>query len=64
MLHAEADSSASGLYVPLTQRDSGCFAGHGRTRDVIRGSADNSQMGQREDAPLRMFVAFDGDIAR
>ncbi|WP_454765066.1 DUF3047 domain-containing protein [Cupriavidus campinensis] len=59
VLHAQADSSASGLYVPLSQRDPGTLRWTWKTRDVIR-SADNG-MGQREDAPLRIFVAFDGD---
>lgn len=62
VLHAQADSSASGLYVPLTQRDPGMLRWMWKTRDVIR-SADNA-MGQREDAPLRIFVAFDGDTAK
>nr|WP_231906802.1 DUF3047 domain-containing protein [Cupriavidus sp. D384] len=59
VLHAEADGSASGLYVPLTQRDPGTLRWMWRTRDVIR-VADNA-VGHREDAPLRIFVAFDGD---
>lgn len=59
VLHAEADSSASGLYVPLAQRNAGAIRWTWKTRDVIR-NADNSQK-QREDAPLRLFVAFDGD---
>ncbi|CAG9178224.1 DUF3047 domain-containing protein [Cupriavidus pampae] len=59
VLHAEADSSASGLYVPLEQRTAGGIRWTWKTRDVIRG-ADNGEK-QREDAPLRLFVAFDGD---
>lgn len=59
VLHAEADSSASGLYVPLEQRNAGTIRWTWKTRDIIR-SADNGQK-QREDAPLRLFVAFDGD---
>ncbi|MGO4332905.1 DUF3047 domain-containing protein [Cupriavidus sp. 2TAF22] len=59
VLHAEADSSASGLYVPLVSRDAGMLNWTWKTRDVIR-SADNTQA-PREDAPLRIFVAFDGD---
>lgn len=59
VLHAQADSSASGLYVPLAQRDAGTLRWMWKTRDIIR-SADNG-MGQREDAPLRIFVAFEGD---
>ncbi|WP_420996520.1 DUF3047 domain-containing protein [Cupriavidus sp. 30B13] len=59
VLHAEADSSASGLYVPLTSRDPGVLNWTWKTRDVIR-TADNSQA-PREDSPLRIFVAFDGD---
>ena len=59
VLHAEADSSASGLYVPLAQRNAGAIRWTWKTRDVIR-NADNGQK-QREDAPLRLFVAFDGD---
>lgn len=61
VLHAQADSSASGLYVPLTSRDAGKLRWMWKTRDVIR-SADNG-VGQREDAPLRVFVAFEGDLA-
>lgn len=59
VLHAEADNSASGLYVPLTQRDPGTLRWMWKTRDVIR-VADNA-VSHREDAPLRIFVAFDGD---
>lgn len=59
VLHAEADGSASGLYVPLTQRDPGMLRWMWKTRDVIR-VADNA-VSHREDAPLRIFVAFDGD---
>ncbi|MGO4808501.1 DUF3047 domain-containing protein [Cupriavidus sp. 2MCAB6] len=59
VLHAEADSSASGLYVPLVGREPGMLNWTWKTRDVIR-SADNSQA-PREDSPLRIFVAFDGD---
>ncbi|GAB7549264.1 DUF3047 domain-containing protein [Cupriavidus sp. 8B] len=59
VLHAEADNSASGLYVPLVGREPGMLNWTWKTRDVIR-SADNS-LAPREDAPLRIFVAFDGD---
>ncbi|AOY92643.1 hypothetical protein BKK79_13320 [Cupriavidus sp. USMAA2-4] len=59
VMHAQADASASGLYVPLTARDAGMLRWAWRTRDVIR-TADNT-LGSREDAPLRVFVAFDGD---
>ncbi|WP_253930369.1 DUF3047 domain-containing protein [Cupriavidus basilensis] len=59
VLHAEADSSASGLYVPLVGREPGTLNWTWKTRDVIR-SADNS-LAPREDSPLRIFVAFDGD---
>jgi len=59
VLHAVADGSASGLYVPLTQRDAGTLRWMWKTNDVIR-VADNA-VSHREDAPLRIFVAFDGD---
>lgn len=59
VLHAEADGSASGLYVPLMQRDPKTLRWMWKTRDVIR-VADNA-VSHREDAPLRIFVAFDGD---
>nr|WP_257993102.1 DUF3047 domain-containing protein [Cupriavidus pauculus] len=59
VLHAEADGSASGLYVPLTERDPRMLRWMWKTRDVIR-VADNA-VSHREDAPLRIFVAFDGD---
>lgn len=59
VLHAQADSSASGLYVPLVGREPGMLNWTWKTRDVIR-SADNS-LAPREDSPLRIFVAFDGD---
>lgn len=59
VLHARADSSASGLYVPLTGREPGKLRWSWKTRDVID-DADNAK-GPREDAPLRLFVAFDGD---
>lgn len=59
VLHAEADGSASGLYVPLAQRDPGTLRWMWKTSDVIR-VADNA-VSHREDAPLRVFVAFDGD---
>lgn len=59
VLHAQADASASGLYVPLVQRDPGTLRWMWKTSDVIR-VADNA-VSHREDAPLRIFVAFDGD---
>lgn len=59
VLHAQADSSASGLYVPIAGRDAGTLRWTWKTRDIIR-QADNAQ-GPREDSPLRVFVAFDGD---
>lgn len=59
VLHAEANGSASGLYVPLVQRDPGTLRWMWKTSDVIR-VADNA-VSHREDAPLRIFVAFDGD---
>lgn len=59
VLHAQADASASGLYVPLVQRDAGTLRWMWKTQDVIR-VADNA-VSHREDAPLRIFVAFDGD---
>lgn len=59
VLHAVSDASASGLYVPLEQRDAGKLRWMWKTRDVIR-VADNA-VSHREDAPLRIFVAFDGD---
>ncbi|MFC4523307.1 DUF3047 domain-containing protein [Cupriavidus pinatubonensis] len=59
VVHAQADSSASGLYVPLRDRDAGVLRWTWKTNGIIR-NADNGQ-GQREDAPLRLFVAFDGD---
>lgn len=59
VLHAQADGSASGLYVPLIQRDPGSLSWMWKTRDVIR-VADNA-VSHREDSPLRIFVAFDGD---
>ena len=59
VLHARAEGSASGLYVPLTPRDPGKLRWAWKTRDVIA-DGDNAA-GPREDAPLRVFVAFDGD---
>ncbi len=59
VVHAQADSSASGLYVPLRDRDAGMLRWTWKTNGIIR-NADNGQ-GQREDSPLRLFVAFDGD---
>ena len=59
VLHAQADSSASGLYVPLVEREAGALRWRWKTRDVIR-TADNG-VSHREDSPLRIFVAFDGD---
>jgi hypothetical protein len=59
VLHAEADSSASGLFVPLTERDAGTLRWTWKTRDII--ATANNSIGQREDAPLRLFVAFSGD---
>ncbi|WP_454711367.1 DUF3047 domain-containing protein [Cupriavidus nantongensis] len=59
VVHAKADSSASGLYVPLRERDAGMLRWTWKTSGVIR-NADNSH-GPREDSPLRLFVAFDGD---
>ncbi|CAG9181901.1 hypothetical protein LMG23992_04616 [Cupriavidus laharis] len=59
VVHAQADSSASGLYVPLRDRDAGMLRWTWKTNDIIR-NADNGQ-GPREDSPLRLFVAFDGD---
>lgn len=59
VVHAQADSSASGLYVPLRDRDAGMLRWTWKTHGIIR-NADNGQ-GHREDSPLRLFVAFDGD---
>ncbi|NOV27275.1 DUF3047 domain-containing protein [Cupriavidus necator] len=59
VVHAKADSSASGLYVPLRERDPGMVRWTWKTSGIIR-NADNSD-GPREDSPLRLFVAFDGD---
>lgn len=59
VLHARADSSASGLYMPLEKRAPGKVRWSWKTRDVIA-EADNAK-GAREDSPLRLFVAFDGD---
>ncbi|WP_427311447.1 DUF3047 domain-containing protein [Cupriavidus sp. H39] len=59
VVHAKADSSASGLYVPLRERDPGMLRWTWKTSGIIR-NADNSH-GPREDSPLRLFVAFDGD---
>ncbi|WP_432258341.1 DUF3047 domain-containing protein [Cupriavidus sp. TMH.W2] len=59
VVHAQADSSASGLYVPLRDRDAGTLRWTWKTSGIIR-NADNS-VGPREDSPLRLFVAFDGD---
>ncbi|ULX55199.1 hypothetical protein A9P79_25490 [Cupriavidus taiwanensis] len=59
VVHAKADSSASGLYVPLRERDAGMLRWTWKTSGIIR-NADNSH-GPREDSPLRLFVAFDGD---
>ncbi len=59
VLHAEANSSASGLYVPLAEREAGTLRWMWKTKDIIR-QADNAE-GPREDSPLRLFVAFDGD---
>ncbi len=59
VLHARADGSASGLYVPLTPREPGKLRWTWKTRDVIP-EGDNAS-GPREDAPLRVFAAFDGD---
>lgn len=59
VVHAKADSSASGLYVPLRERDAGMLRWTWKTNGIIR-NADNSH-GPREDSPLRLFVAFDGD---
>ncbi len=58
-MHAQAESSASGLYVPLRERDAGMLRWTWKTNGIIR-NADNGQ-GSREDSPLRLFVAFDGD---
>ena len=61
VIHADADSSASGLMVPLKPRS---VDGHelvwewkalGHIED-----ADNTQS-HTDDAPLRIFLAFDGD---
>jgi hypothetical protein len=59
VVHAQADSSASGLYVPLRDRDAGMLRWTWKTSGVIR-NADNSH-GPREDSPLRLFIAFEGD---
>ncbi len=59
VLHARANGSASGLYVPLTPREPGKLRWAWKTHGVIA-DGDNAS-GPREDAPLRVFVAFDGD---
>lgn len=63
VLRARADSSASGLFVPLGNPGEGRVPGKLRwswkTAGIVL-DADNAR-GAREDAPLRIFAAFDGD---
>ncbi|MGY8525775.1 DUF3047 domain-containing protein [Paracidovorax citrulli] len=63
VLRARADSSASGLFVPLGNPGEGRVPGKLRwswkTAGIVA-DADNSR-GASEDAPLRIFAAFDGD---
>ncbi|MBY4899343.1 DUF3047 domain-containing protein [Cupriavidus sp. AU9028] len=63
VLRARANSSASGLFVPLGNPGEGRSPGKLRwswkTANIVA-EADNAR-GSSEDAPLRIFAAFDGD---
>jgi hypothetical protein len=64
VLKAVADASASGLYHPVNvdPREHPLLRWRWKTRDLIEG-ADNTQR-HAEDSPVRLLVAFDGDISR
>ncbi|WP_428851749.1 DUF3047 domain-containing protein [Imbroritus primus] len=60
-LRADAASSASGLYVPLVPGKRRHLRWEWKTDNWIEAAENSSR--QREDSPLRIFVAFGGDIA-
>jgi hypothetical protein len=60
-LHASADIAASGLVLPLKPRDANhlFLSWQWKALDYIPNA--NNQDSSRDDAPLRILVAFDGD---
>jgi hypothetical protein len=60
-LRADANSSASGLYVSLVPAKHRHLRWQWKTEDWIA-QAENSTR-HHEDAPLRLFVAFGGDVS-
>ncbi|MEY4481680.1 MAG: hypothetical protein RIQ84_842 [Pseudomonadota bacterium] len=61
VLHASADMAASGLVLPLKPRDATdlFLSWQWKALDYIPNA--NNQDSSRDDAPLRILVAFDGD---
>jgi hypothetical protein len=61
VLHASADIAASGLVLPLKPRDANhlFLSWQWKALDYIPNA--NNQDSSRDDAPLRILVAFDGD---
>jgi hypothetical protein len=61
VLHASADIAASGLVLPLKPRDANSLflSWQWKALDYIPNA--NNQDSSRDDAPLRILVAFDGD---
>ena len=63
VLHAAADASASGLWVPMPGAPSASsIAWTWRTDAMIPGA--DSTRADAEDAPTRVVLAFDGDMSR
>ena len=60
-LRADAASSASGLYVPLVPSQRRYLRWEWKADHWIEAAENSSR--QREDSPLRIFVAFGGDIS-
>lgn len=60
-LRADAVSSASGLYVPLVPGKRRQLRWEWKADNWIEAAENSSR--QREDSPLRIFVAFGGDVS-
>ena len=63
VLHAAADSSASGLWVPMPVAPSASSITWTWRTDAMIPGADSTRA-DAEDAPTRVVLAFDGDMSR
>ena len=64
VLHASADTAASGLVLPLKPRDAHGSTLHWQWKALDYIPNANNHESARDDAPLRILVAFDGDKSK